>query len=367
MAEREERQRRSAQGGDAQRADRRSTADPGPEVILASGSPRRRELLRAIGVEPVVQPADVDETPGRGEAAAALVTRLAAAKAEAVPAGDDSLVIAADTVVVLEGDILGKPTDADDARAMLRRLSGRTHEVVTGVHVRRGDRRASAVEVSEVRFRRLTSDEIDAYVATGEPLDKAGAYAIQGGAGAFVEGLTGSRTNVIGLPTAAVVGLADGLDAPLVDVRFPVVDPRNDDARGAVASYVAELDQRFPGGFDPGSGTEDLAGLAAPAGVFVVVRGNGLVAGCGGVQRLDDRTGEIKRMWVAPDFRGLGIARRLLGELEDHARRLGHRRVVLDTNATLTEAIALYEGAGYAAIEPYNDNPDAQRWYGKEL
>ena len=318
-------------------------------------------------MEPVIRPADVDETPQPGEDPATLVTRLAAAKADAVPADHDSLVVAADTEVVLDGAVLGKPADAADAREMLRRLSGRTHQVLTGVHVRRGDHRTSAVETSEVRFRRLTDAEIDAYVATGEPLDKAGAYAVQGGAGAFVEDLTGSRTNVIGLPTATVLRLSGELGAPLLDVRFPVVDPRDDDARGAVASYVAELDHRFPGGFDPGLGTEDLAGLAAPSGVFVVVRGNGLVAGCGGVQRLDPETGEIKRMWIAPAFRGLGLARRLLGELEDHARRLGHRRVVLDTDATLTEAIALYERSGYEAIEPYNDNPYAQRWFGKVL
>ena len=367
MAEREERQRRSAQGGDAQRADRGSTADRPPEVVLASGSPRRRELLRAIGVEPTVRPADVDETPRPGEDPAALVTRLAEAKAGAAPTDDHALVVAADTVVVLGSDVLGKPADAAEAREMLRRLSGRTHEVVTGVHVRRGDRRASAVETSEDRFRPVTPDEIDSYVATGEPLDKAGAYAIQGGAGAFVEGLTGSRANVIGLPTATVVRMADELGAPLLDVELCVVDPREADARGAVASYVAELDRRFPGGFDPGLGTEDLSGLAEPAGVFVIVRGNGLVAGCGGVQRLDRETGEIKRMWIAPDFRGLGLARRLLGELEEHARRLGHRRVVLDTNATLTEAVALYERSAYEAIAPYNDNPYAQRWFTKVL
>ncbi len=178
------------------------------QVVLASGSPRRLELLRRIGVEPVVSPADVDETPGPGEAPEATVARLAAAKARAVDAPGDALVIAADTEVVLEGAVLGKPADADAAAAMLRSLSGRSHRVVTGVHVRRGSAESAAVEATTVHVRRIGEDEIDAYVATGEPFGKAGAYAIQGAGGMFVTGIEGSDSNVIGLPLATVVRLA---------------------------------------------------------------------------------------------------------------------------------------------------------------
>lgn len=177
-------------------------------MVLASASPRRLELLRRLGVEPEVRPADVDEAVRHSETPDALVARLAAAKAEAVAAGDDELVIGADTVVALGDVILGKPADDDDARSMLHRLSGTTHRVLTGVHVRRGGRSADAVETTTVWFRPLSRQVVDSYVRTGEPLDKAGAYAIQGGAGAFVESIAGSDTNVIGLPLATVVRLA---------------------------------------------------------------------------------------------------------------------------------------------------------------
>ena len=135
-----------------------------------------------------------------------------------------------------------------------------------------------------------------------------------------------------------------------------------------MAAYFAELDGRFPTGFDPGeAATADAEALAPPTGVFVLASADGDTVGCGGLQRLSDDTGEVKRMWIRPDRRGLGLARRLLAELEDHARRLGHRRVVLDTNAELREAMALYESCGYRAAERYNDNPYAQRWYAKDL
>lgn len=188
----------------------------GPQVVLASGSPRRLELLRRIGIEPEVRIADVDETPAPGEDAAALVSRLAAAKAEAVDDGTGVLVVAADTVVVIDGRVLGKPGDAHDAARMLATLSGRSHDVLTGVHLRRGSRVADAVETTSVRFRTLSEREIAAYVATGEPLDKAGAYAIQGVGGMFVETISGSDTNVIGLPLSTLVRLAADLGVELL-------------------------------------------------------------------------------------------------------------------------------------------------------
>lgn len=193
-------------------------------IILASASPRRLELLARLGLDPLVRPADVDERPFDGEAPGPHVARLARTKAEAVAGGTDiaadDLIVAADTVVVLggvsSGEVLGKPTDPADAAAMLRRLSGATHHVLTGVHLVRGDRAASAVETTEVRFRTIAAAEIEAYAATGEPLDKAGAYAIQGAGGMFVEGIVGSDTNVIGLPLATVVALAAELDFTLL-------------------------------------------------------------------------------------------------------------------------------------------------------
>ena len=180
----------------------------GATVVLASGSPRRLELLRRIGVEPVVRPADIDETPGPGESPAATVARLARTKAHTVEHTPDDLGVAADTEVVLREAVLGKPADADAAAAMLRSLSGRAHRVVTGVHVVCGEREAAAVEETIVHVRELTDAEIDAYVATGEPFGKAGAYAIQGAGGMFVERIEGSDSNVIGLPLATVVRLA---------------------------------------------------------------------------------------------------------------------------------------------------------------
>jgi len=178
------------------------------DVVLASASPRRLELVRRLGVEPQVSAADVDESPRPGEAPASTVARLAAAKARAVSAPDGALVVAADTEVVLDGAVLGKPSDAGEAAAMLRSLSGRSHLVLTGVHVRRGDREASAVEETVVTFRPLDDDEVAAYVAGTEPYDKAGGYGIQGAGGAFVERIEGSDTNVVGLPLATVVRLA---------------------------------------------------------------------------------------------------------------------------------------------------------------
>ena len=184
-------------------------------VVLASGSPRRRELLRELGVEPVVRPADIDETPGARELPDALVARLARMKAATITVDETDLVIAADTVVAVDDDILGKPDDEAHAAAMLRRLSGTTHRVITGVHLRLGDADRHAVETTSITFRSLGDDEIEGYVATGEPMDKAGAFAIQGLAADFVTSIDGSRSNVVGLPLDVVVDLAAELGVTL--------------------------------------------------------------------------------------------------------------------------------------------------------
>lgn len=180
------------------------------EWILASASPRRRQLLEQIGDAVWVRPAEVDETPRPGEPAPELVRRLARAKAEAVaralwsvtpPSGGAAPILAADTVVALPDEILGKPADAADAAAMLHRLSGRMHEVWTGLCLLQlGAPPAEAAEMTRVWFAPLTPAEIAAYVATGEPLDKAGAYGIQGPAARFIPRLEGSYSNVMGLP-----------------------------------------------------------------------------------------------------------------------------------------------------------------------
>ncbi len=177
-------------------------------ITLASTSPRRRELIAVVGIPfRVAAPAGVDETPRAGESPVELARRLAVEKAQSV---DGDPVVAADTIVEVDGDILGKPVDVDDARRMLRRLSGRAHRVHTGVAVRSGERleverfevERLEVEVvtTSVRFVALTPEAIEWYLATGEPFDKAGAYAIQGAGGVFVEGVEGSVSNVVGLP-----------------------------------------------------------------------------------------------------------------------------------------------------------------------
>ncbi len=199
-------------------------------LVLASGSPRRRELLARLGVEFDVRPADVDETPRPAESADDLVRRLAVDKAQAgLAAAPEAhvVVLAADTVVVLDGEVLGKPADAADASTTLGRLSGRTHVVCTGVAVARrgaggptdpdpaadgvalGPAVTLTVEVvaTEVTFVDLDPADVTAYVATGEPLDKAGAYGIQGLAGVFVSSVHGSYDNVVGLPLAVTARL----------------------------------------------------------------------------------------------------------------------------------------------------------------
>lgn len=174
-------------------------------LILASNSPRRRELLDQVGIAYIPDPAQVDESALPGELAEEYVQRIALAKAVDTAARHKSgLVIGADTVVVLDGDILGKPASRDDAVRMLSVLSGRSHRVITGVSLVDAATGKSAVgfEVTEVRMRALSQAEIEAYVSTGEPMDKAGAYGIQGRAGLFVEGVTGCFFNVVGLPLA---------------------------------------------------------------------------------------------------------------------------------------------------------------------
>jgi septum formation protein len=176
-------------------------------LTLASRSPRRRELLAQLGILLEVNPADTDETPRPDEAAADYVRRVAREKARAV---EGETVLAADTAVVLDGAILGKPRDEEDARRMLRALSGRAHEVMTGVCVRRGGREADLVVSSGVVFADLDEARIGWYAATGEPRDKAGGYAVQGAGGAFVAAVHGSVSNVVGLPLAETLVLLSG-------------------------------------------------------------------------------------------------------------------------------------------------------------
>lgn len=178
------------------------------QIVLASASPRRRKLMEGAGYRFRVMPSEADESTPPGMPAEQAVVEVARRKARAVDAGD-ALVLAADTIVALGDEILGKPRDAADARRILARLSGREHRVLTGVAARRGARLWSGVETTKVRFRELSEDEIAAYVATGEPLDKAGAYAIQGGAAGFVEAMDGPLDNVVGLPMGLAARLLD--------------------------------------------------------------------------------------------------------------------------------------------------------------
>jgi len=167
-------------------------------LTLASASPRRRELLATLGIDFSVIVPKIEETPKPGEKPCAFTERLAAEKAHAV--STDGLVIAADTIVVQKETILGKPTDAAHAREMLRALSGTVHEVITGVCIKNAARTVVFSVGTQVVFRILEDREIEDYIATGEPMDKAGAYAIQGGAAHMVRSISGSYTNVVGLP-----------------------------------------------------------------------------------------------------------------------------------------------------------------------
>lgn len=193
-----------------------------PRLVLASSSPRRRQLLGELGLEFVVRPADADERPLPGEAPAAMVERLAREKAVA-SIGEGELVLAADTIVVLDGAILGKPRDPADAAAMLCRIAGREHQVFTGVALaaEQGRRAALRVVRTAVRMRALDAAEVASYVASGEPLDKAGAYAIQGWGAIYVETIVGNYSNVVGLPIPAVAELFAELGFDLARFRRP--------------------------------------------------------------------------------------------------------------------------------------------------
>lgn len=189
-------------------------------LIMASASPRRRELLTQAGFAFEVRPAHIPEDPLPGEDPIAYVTRLAREKAEAVyrdvaasaekADGGRIAVLGADTTVTLDQQILAKPEDAADAARMLRTLSGRTHQVMTGVALVMADRAEVAAEVTAVQFLTLSDEEIAAYVATGEPMDKAGAYAIQGFAARWIPRVEGCYFNVVGLPLSLVTTLLDG-------------------------------------------------------------------------------------------------------------------------------------------------------------
>jgi septum formation protein len=180
----------------------------GCRVVLASASPRRRDLLNLIGIAHEVRPANIDETMRPREAPRRYAERLAREKASAISTRDPDLItIGADTVVVINRKVLGKPADPSDAARMLRMLSGREHTVITAVAVSRGRKLRSAIEEVRVKFRRLRGDEIDEYIAMGEPMDKAGAYGIQGYGATIVERIEGDYFAVMGLPLVRLVGL----------------------------------------------------------------------------------------------------------------------------------------------------------------
>lgn len=175
------------------------------QLILASQSPRRKELLGLFGIPFVIRVADIDETMDASQPAEAEVARVSRLKALATPREPQDVVVAADTIVVCQGQILGKPQDKDQAYRMLSLLSGRDHQVMTGVTVLYGERERSFTEITDLHFRQLSEKEIHRYIATGEPMDKAGAYGIQGGAAVFCEKMTGDYYNVMGLPVCRLL------------------------------------------------------------------------------------------------------------------------------------------------------------------
>ena len=170
------------------------------QLILASASPRRKELLSLFGIPFTIRAADIDETMDPNTAPFDEVARVSRLKALAVGAAPGDVVIAADTIVVCQGKVLGKPHDQEDAKNMLRLLSGRDHQVMTGCTLLRGDTCETFTEVTDLHFRELSQREIEKYVLSGEPMDKAGAYGIQGGAALFCERMVGDYYNVMGLP-----------------------------------------------------------------------------------------------------------------------------------------------------------------------
>ncbi len=186
-----------------------------PDLVLASASPRRRELLEQLGLNLQVTPANVDETPLTGERPADYVRRVAGAKCDAVAGARamDLPVVAADTIVIVDDQILGQPRDEADARRMLLALAGRRHEVTTAYRISFGGRTLDRAVTTAVSFRSLQPAEVDAYLASGEWKGKAGGYAVQGRAGMFVTEMRGSHTNVIGLPLAEVLADLQALQA----------------------------------------------------------------------------------------------------------------------------------------------------------
>ncbi len=188
-------------------------------LILGSASPRRRDLLTQLGLTPdAVTPPDIDETPQKGELPRPYCTRLAREKAMAVAAGADDVILCADTTVALGRRILGKPRDAGEAAAFLVALGGRRHQVITAVAVRRGERVWQRDSVSAVRMKRLSDIELNGYLASGEWDGKAGAYAIQGRAGAFIPWISGSFTGIVGLPLAETASLLAAAGYPVHEV-----------------------------------------------------------------------------------------------------------------------------------------------------
>jgi septum formation protein len=193
--------------------------DRRPRLVLASSSPRRQRLLEGMGLHFASVSPDIDETPRPGEAPRAYVERLARDKAAAVAADEGDVVVAADTTVACDGEILGKPVDPADARRMLLLLSDRTHDVHTGVAVRTGGRTATRVVTTFVTMVPIGEADIAWYVGTGEPLDKAGAYALQGAGGLLVRSIEGSSSNVVGLPLAELAELLAACGWPVERLR----------------------------------------------------------------------------------------------------------------------------------------------------
>ena len=184
-------------------------------LILASQSPRRRELLGLTGLDFTVRVADIDETMDAGKAPFEEVARVSRLKAQAVARKPEDVVIAADTIVVCEGKVLGKPRNEEDAYRILSLLSGRHHEVMTGMTVLRGEEIITHTEVTKIHFRELLPTEIRAYIASGEPMDKAGAYGIQGGAALFADQMEGDYYNVMGLPVCRLAMILRSFGLPI--------------------------------------------------------------------------------------------------------------------------------------------------------
>jgi septum formation protein len=185
-------------------------------LILGSGSPRRKELLAVLGITPdAITPPDIDEDPVRGELPRAYCARVARDKAAAIAAGPDDIVLCADTTVAVGRRILGKPADADEARAFLDLLSGRRHRVFTALALRRGERLWERVVEARVAMKRLSREEREGYIATGDWQGKAGGYSIQGPAGAFIPWISGSYTAIVGLPLAETAALLTAAGWPV--------------------------------------------------------------------------------------------------------------------------------------------------------